>query len=226
MSIDIARAAKAAVTGIAAAAFLFVQQAAADDFGATRIAVKNCTNARVLVCAYNKTDATLALPYDANTIPPNRTDRLSCRTSGECKVFTVVDYGDLKKLFPSGWNTAAIAVNGGSAPGNAGAGIALQVADTTTATGVVLVGAAGGAAVSPGATIAILKTIQGTTAGKKCADAMSHYKKAIAAIAVPDVKALAQDALNQQVKGNWPTYMDYSFVLRGGVSMLITGNRC
>ena len=90
MSIEFARALKTVAAGIAATGFLFVQQAAAADDGISRFAVKNCTQSSVLICAYDKTDSSLLIPYDANSIKPGDKKKSSCGSADRCKVVAVV----------------------------------------------------------------------------------------------------------------------------------------
>ena len=94
MSIAFDQVMKTVAAGAAATAFLFVQQAAANDDGISRFAVKNCTQAKVIICAYDKNDSSLAIPYDGNVISAGGKKKSSCGSANQCKVFAAVKSSD------------------------------------------------------------------------------------------------------------------------------------
>ena len=219
MSIAFAKVMKTVAAGVAAAGFLFVQQAVASDSGITRFAVRNCTHARVLVCTYNKDDSLLTLPYDVNKIQPSEKKRASCGSANRCKAFSVFSYEDIKKadiLSAVMWGAGAGSVLG------LGAGIALADAAGVYAVGLGPAGALAGAGIG----IAVVRTFDAAEAGKTCERALKDTRKAIDGITDDKLRRAARDGLKRKLAGSWPKYKDYSLVNQNGVPVLVEGDKC
>ena len=238
MSIEFARPMKTVATGIAAAAFLFAQQAAADNLGITRFAVRNCTHADVLICTYNKDDSLLKIPYDANKIQPGEKKRASCGSANRCKAFSLISANDVKKVITSNEELAVLsgsAATGGMTVG-LGAGIAfIKIGEALGANFLTLdsmivpmfVGAAVGAAVAGGGFIGVVKTINVAKAGETCEQALKDSRKLISEMDDAKVRQGARDALKRTLGGSWPKYKNYSLVTQAnGVPVLVEGDKC
>lgn len=210
--------------------------AVADQNGITRFSVRNCTPAKMLVCAYDKTDSILAIPYHARRVAPEEKERFSCGSSKRCKVFMGMDVGGIKKVLSSSTNQAIV----GTTAGTAGS-IALTVGSGGTATmaliaasNVGLAGAIGislgaglvAAGVAVGTAMAVVKTIDGFEAGKMCKKMMRQQKKIINAIDDPDLRKSAKDSLKDKIKGRWPKYKNYSMIIESGSMKFVEGDKC
>ena len=221
MSTGVARIMKVATAGLAAAAFLFAQQAAADNNGITRFAVRNCTDADVLICTYNKDDSFLTVPYDANKIQPSEKKRASCGSADRCKVFSLISFKDINKF--SSLKQDASAAAAGAAGAAVGAAVGFMA---LTGAGPVTLAILGGAAVGAGGTIAIVKTFNAASDSKACDRALTDTKKAISEIADDQMRKAARDALDRKLEGSWPKYKNYSLVTKNGVPVLVQGDKC
>jgi hypothetical protein len=226
MSTELARKLKALATGVSAAAFLFVQQSAADNNGINRFAVRNCTNVDVLICTYNKDDDILAIPYDANRIKPGDKKRASCGSANQCKAFSLVSSADIKKVTTSPEALALLSGMAGAGGLGGGFAVGLIVAAGTGVGSAMAIGPLAGAAIGAGGAIAVVKTIDAVNAGKTCDRALKDAKKAISDITDADAKKMARDAMQRTVAGSWPKYKNYSFVTQNGVPALVKGDKC
>lgn len=210
--------------------------AMADTNGITRFAVRNCTPAKMLVCAYDKTDSILAIPYHAKRVAPKEKERFSCGSAKRCKVFMGMDVGGIKKVLSSSTNQAIVGTTAGAA-----GSVALTVGSGGTATMMLIaasnVGLAGAigisvgtgviaAGVAVGAAMAVVKTIDGVEAGKMCKKMMKEQKKVINAIDDPDLRASAKDSLKEKINGRWPKYKNHSMIMKGGIMKLVEGDKC
>jgi hypothetical protein len=221
--------------GVLLAWSFWAPAAIADPNGINRFAVRNCTAVKLMMCAYDKTDSILAIPYHAKRIAVGEKERFSCGSSGRCKVFSGLDAGSVKKILSSQNNQAAFGV-----PTAVGAGIALNVGGSTAvvtliiAADVGLVGAlaiTGGAALLAsgavvGAAYGVVKTIDGFEAGKMCKKMMSDQKKVINSITDPKVRSSAKGTLKKSIKGRWPKYKNYSMIMDGASMKLVGGDKC
>ena len=226
MSIELTRPMKTAAAGIVAVAFLFVQQAAADNNGINRFAVRNCTTVNLLVCAYDATDDNFDIPYDANMIKPGAKRRSSCGSADRCKVITAISSKDVKKFLSKQdyekWEGLAGGV-GGFVGILGGFGVGFWAAEGT---GVLVTSVAVGAAVGAGSAIAVVKTIEGVDDGNKCKQALRANKKAMDGIEDPKLRKRAQDELKQNIGGSWPKYRNFSLVVKDGLPVLVRGDKC
>ncbi len=222
------------------AALLFVSflapAALADVNGLNRLAVRNCTKIKIVMCAYDKTDSLLLVPYHARRISPGEKERFSCGSSKRCKMFSGLDAGSVKKFLNSVKNQAAVWV-----PTSVGAGIALGYASGSTVTMMIiiaadagLVGAVGisvGAGVVAagavvGAAYGAVKLVDGFEAGKMCKKMMKDQKDVINGITDPGLRASAKKTFKRTLKGRWPKYKNYSMVMDGPAMKLVEGDHC
>ncbi len=210
--------------------------ATADENGITRFAVRNCTPAKILVCAYDKTDSILAIPYHARRIQPGKKERFSCGSAKRCKVFLGAAEDGFKRVLG---NTTGQAITGvaGGATGTVGlavgsgsyatmyliaaADVGLAGAIGMSVTGGVLVA---GAAV--GSVFAVVKTIDGFAAGDMCKKMMKEQKKTIKGIQDDKLRKLANDSRKVKIKGRWPKYKNYRVETKSGAIVFKEGNDC
>jgi hypothetical protein len=224
MSIEFSRALTAAA-GIAAAVLLCAQQAAADNNGITRFAVRNCTGVQVLICTYNKDDSILAIPYDANRIQAGEKKRASCGSAQRCKVFSLISTKDVDKVISPEALTTSTAVNGVTGIVGGIVGGAMMASENGTMA-FLPAGLVAGFALGAGAPIAVVKTIDAVNAGKTCEGALKDMRKAISEIRGSKVREAFRDSLKRTLSGSWPKYKNYSFVRENGVPVLVEGDKC
>jgi hypothetical protein len=86
--------------------------AQADVNGINRFKVRNCTAAEVMVCAYDKTDNILAIPYHARKVAPGETEKFSCGYANRCKVLTGTTDSDFNRVFAKSSNTVQVVTGG------------------------------------------------------------------------------------------------------------------
>ena len=226
---------------IAVASAIFVgglaaTPAAADENGITRFAVRNCTPAKMLVCAYDKTDSILAIPYHANHVKPGKKKRFSCGSAKRCKVFMGASEDKIKEILDTTSGKAIIGVTGG-VTGTVGLAVGSGSYVTMYLIGAAEVGLAGaigmsvaggvlvaGAAV--GTVFAVTKTIDGFEVGKMCKRMMKDQKKIISGIQDDDIKQLAKDSRKVKIKGRWPKYKNYKMVMEQAVMVFKEGDGC
>jgi hypothetical protein len=227
MSSEIARTTKIATAGIAAAAFLFVQQAAADNNGITRFSVKNCTDTAVLICTYNKDDNTLAIPYDANLVKPGNKRRASCGSPNRCKAFSLISANDVDKVLSNPDTANKVVIGSGAGVGVGGTAIAWLIGVRTGAGAATAgIGAVAGAAIGVSSAVAVVKTINAVKAGNTCERALKDSRKMISDLPDADLREAARESLKRTLSGNWPGYKNYSFVTQDGVPALVEGDKC
>lgn len=221
-----------ALTGVWGTSF-----AKADDNGINRLAVRNCTEAKMLVCAYDKTDNILAIPYHARRIKPRQKERLSCGSANRCKLFMGTDVGGMKKVLSSKTNSNIVYGVGGAAGSIA---LTYGVGGTATmavigAAGVGLAGALGIAAAGGvvatsaalGTVLAVVKTIDGVEAGKMCKTMMREQRKVISKIDDKKLRNQARDSFKRKLKGRFPKYKNYSIVVqKNGLLQVVSGDKC
>ena len=207
----------------------------ADENGINRFAIRNCTDLKILACAYDKTDNILAIPYHAKRIKPGEKERFSCGSSNRCKVFMGMSKDKLEEVLDSATNTyivgsvgagaaqAGLIVGGGSAAtmyliGAAEVGLAGAV-------GMSVAGAALMAGVGVGSVFAVVETIDGINAGKTCKKMMRDQRKAIDKIEDPELRKKARDSLKEKLEGRWPKYKNYTVQANDGVMRFIEGDK-
>jgi hypothetical protein len=232
MSIEFARAMKTAAAGFAAAAVLFVQPSAAGNIGITRFAVKNCTDAKVLICAYDKTDNILAIPYDAKTVGSGNRRRFSCGSANRCKVFSAVSSKDIKKIVNGTVATAVgapTAAAGAAYAGIASYGAYMWAANGTAASAAsgTVAGLAGILVVAGSGALGVMASIDAVKASDACKKALKDSRQLISDATDADAKQAARDGLKRTLSGSWPNYKNYSFVTQdNGVPALVEGDKC
>ena len=91
-------AALSAMTLLAAPA-----QAGADI---TNFKVKNCSDQRIFVCSFDKTDSLMKIPYKARGIQPGDKKEFGCASLSKCKVIIGVSKRKSKRTLSDGMETA------------------------------------------------------------------------------------------------------------------------
>ena len=202
----------------------------ADENGVNRFAVRNCTPAKVLVCAYDKTDSILEIPYHATIINSKEKERFSCASTGRCKVFVGYRSEDINRLLDISTGNKiemaiATAVPGVGAGGLVGLGlVVLGGAGTATLTASM----AAGAAIAAGGTFAVMATVDGFKAGDMCKKMIKKQRSFIKKIQNKDYQDAARDSFKTKLEGRWPKYKNYKIVQDSntGAPLLKEGNNC
>ena len=208
----------------------------ADENGITRFAVRNCTPAKILVCAYDKTDSILEIPYHAKRIQPGKKERFSCGSAERCKVFLGAAEDGFKRILGNATGQTITGVAGGVA-GSAGLAVGsgsyatmyLIAAANVGLGGAVGMSVAGGvlvAGAAVGSVFAVVKTIDGFAAGDMCKKMMKEQKKTIKGIEDPKLRKFANDARKEKLKGRWPKYKNYQVKSKDGVISFKEGDNC
>ena len=228
MSIEFARPMKTVAAGVAAAAFLFAQQAVADNNGITRFAVRNCTDAKVVICTYNKDDSILAVPYDVNVIKPGKKNRASCGSPNQCKAFSLISNEDIKKVLTNPLILGTSAGGAGLFGAAAGPWTSLNLMGGTSLSfeAIAGIGVVAGVAIGVGGFIGSVKTVNAVEAAKTCERALKDARKAISDITDAKLRQAARASLRRTLSGSWPKYKNYSFVTQDGVPALVEGDKC
>ena len=142
----------------------------------TNFKVKNCTQQRIFVCSYDKTDSLMKIPYKAAGVQPDKKKKFGCASIGKCKVIIGVSKKRSKSTLSGGMQAAlAGGVSGGGVVVSLVAAEIYLATYTTTmgaglaVTSLVSVGAlAAVSAVAVGGAIAALEISDGWSDGKVC----------------------------------------------------------
>lgn len=151
---------------IAALSFLALIPAA----HAGKFKLKNCLKERVIVCAYNGNDSSLAAPAEVRGIKPGKKEGLKCATK-RCKVFAAVS-----KLRPADYTEDMVAAGGAMGGTAATLGImGATAAGTVTVAGAVATGGAVVAGVAVG--VGVVKGIEKLDHGAACKRIIKRARK-------------------------------------------------
>ena len=89
--------------------------AIADNKGINRLAIRNCSPAKMLICVYDKKDNVLAIPYHAKRVKPGEKERFSCGSANRCKVFMGTDHSGMQRLLDKQKNQILVWAGAGAA---------------------------------------------------------------------------------------------------------------
>ncbi|MBZ6378582.1 hypothetical protein B5C34_12155 [Pacificimonas flava] len=133
----------------------------------TNFNVKNCTQQRMFVCSFDKTDSLMKIPYKARGVQPGDKKEFGCASLNKCKVIIGVSKKKSSSTLSSGMQAGLSTASVGSGLVAAGStGLFLLTADMVTeGTAVALVGLGGAGA---GAVLAL--GAAGAVAGIEIAD--------------------------------------------------------
>lgn len=164
--------------------------------------VKNCTQERIFVCSFDKTDGRQTIPYKARGIQPGDKKEFGCASIGRCKVIIGVSKRKTQKMLSSGMEAAlgvgsivsagATGALAGSALGATAAGGAGQVfvfgageltagvvaGASSTAALTVAASAAAVVAVAAGGAVAGIEIAEGWKDGEVCKNVKEAAKSA------------------------------------------------
>ena len=129
--------------GAVSLALLLPQAPARAGGDITNFKVENCTQERIFVCSFDKTDSLMKVPYKARGIQPGKKREFGCASIGRCKVIIGVSRKKSKKTLSNGVEAAmstgaVVAAAGAGLAGGAyvfgGAGVAATIASSASLT--------------------------------------------------------------------------------------------
>ncbi|MBZ6378580.1 hypothetical protein B5C34_12165 [Pacificimonas flava] len=91
----------------------------------TNFNVKNCTQQRMFVCSFDKTDSLMKIPYKARGVQPGDKKEFGCASLNKCKVIIGVSKKKSSSTLSSGMQTA---LSSGAAASATGTGLAVAYA--------------------------------------------------------------------------------------------------
>ncbi|MBZ6378584.1 hypothetical protein B5C34_12145 [Pacificimonas flava] len=191
---------RTAVSFVGAALAMALPVAPANAGGdITNFNVKNCTQQRMFVCSFDKTDSLMKIPYKARGIQPGDKKEFGCASLNKCKVIIGVSKKKTTKTLSTGMqaalgagSVAAAGVSGGAAvtAGAAaaetitvftlsGTGVATTVVGASTVTALTGIAAATAvAAVAAGGAVAAIEIADGWKDGEVCNKVRKAAQKA------------------------------------------------
>ncbi|MBZ6378581.1 hypothetical protein B5C34_12160 [Pacificimonas flava] len=168
--------------GVAAAALVLPTVPAYAGGDITNFNVKNCTQQRMFVCSFDKTDSLMKIPYKARGVQPGDKKEFGCASLNKCKVIIGVSKKKSTNTLSSGMQAALSAGSASAAAGAGAAGLGYVLGSAAVAgelaagTGLTVAGAAADAAILTGvggaaAGMAIMAVaVGGAVAGIEIAD--------------------------------------------------------